>query len=305
MIFLRTPDECFNNLPEYPFLPNYITVDDYEGGELRMHYLDEGDRNAAPILLLHGEPSWSFLYRKMIPGLVAAGHRVIAPDLIGFGRSDKPTEQKDYTYERHVGWIVQLITKLTLEKITLFAQDWGGLVGLRVIAENEQRFSRVCIGNTALPIGDTDLGKGFQGWKRYSQTAEEFIIGDVIALIGGMPELPEEIRAGYSAPFPDESFKAGARIFPMLVPDNLDNPACEANMAAWRVLEKWQKPFLTVFAENDFTYKQGVHLDFQERIPGAKGQSHITFKNCAHFFQEQIGPILTNEINRFIVDNPS
>ena len=191
---VRTPDNRFDNLPDYPFTPNYLMVDDYEGGQLRMHYVEAGDPDGEPILLLHGEPTWSFLYRRMIPVLASAGRRVIAPDLIGFGRSDKPTERSDYTYERHVGWVVQLIEQLSLHNTTLFGQDWGGLIGLRVAAENGARFARIVVGNTGLVTGEEKIiGEGFEQWRDFCQNDPTFEIGDVVANLGAIPDLAPEI----------------------------------------------------------------------------------------------------------------
>jgi haloalkane dehalogenase len=299
---VRTPDECFDNLFEYPFSPNYIEVDDYEGGLLRMHYLDEGEPDAAPILLLHGEPTWSYLYRKMIPVLVGAGHRVIAPDLIGFGKSDKPIEFSDYTYARHVAWVKQVIDQLELNEITLFAQDWGGLIGLRLVAENENRFSRVVVGNTRLPVGETP-SEFLKKWVIFSQTDSEFEIGGIVARFGAIEELDPAVRAAYNAPFPDSTYKAGARIFPGLVPASDDDPAIEANLAAWKILESWKKPFLTAYSDGDFNTQSGVPKEFQRRVPGALGHPHVILKGAGHFLQEQVGPELAEVINRFIAEN--
>ncbi len=248
---LRTPDDRFEELAGYPFDPHYAEIDDGDGGTLRVHYLDEGPADAAPVLLMHGEPSWSYLYRHMIPPLVAAGHRVIAPDLVGFGRSDKPTEQSDYTYARHVEWMRALLfDHLDLRDITFFAQDWGGLVGLRLLALDPDRYARVVIGNTGLPTGHGPASDAFMAWQKFCQETPVFDIGFLINS-ATTTDLSPEVIAGYDAPFPDDTYKAGARIFPTLVPTSPDDPASADNIAAWEVLEKFDKPFLLCFSDSD------------------------------------------------------
>ena len=301
MEFLRTPDERFENLPGYDFSPNYLQVDDSEGGELRVHYLDEGPADADPVLLMHGEPSWSYLYRKMIPILVSAGHRVIAPDLVGFGRSDKPSQRTDYTYQRHVDWMQSVLDQLQLNNVTLVCQDWGGLIGLRLVAENPDRFSGVVAANTMLPTGDQDLGEAFLGWRRFSQEAARF---QVSRIIDGATttELPDAVAQAYDAPFPDESFKEGARQFPVLVPATPDDPAAEPNRAAWKVLSQWRKPFLTAFSDSDPVTAGGDAL-MQKLIPGCQGQAHTTIENGGHFLQEDQGEKLAEVVTEFIRAN--
>ena len=302
MEYLRTPDDCFADLPGFDFSPNYLTVDDTEGGELRVHYLDEGPADAAPVLLMHGEPSWSFLYRRMIPALVSAGQRVVAPDLVGFGRSDKPGLRTDYTYQRHVQWMQSVIDQLQLRDITLVCQDWGGLIGLRLVAENPERFARVVAANTMLPTGDQDLGEAFVNWRTFSQEVPVF---PVSAIINGATttELPPEVLRGYDAPFPDERFKEGARQFPLLVPATPDDPAAESNRAAWQVLSQWQKPFLTAFSDSDPITAGGDAL-LQKLIPGCSGQAHTTIENGGHFLQEDQGEKLAGVVADFIQANP-
>ncbi|MBB3048833.1 haloalkane dehalogenase [Litorivivens lipolytica] len=301
MKVLRTPDECFDNLPGYDFAPNYLSVDDGEGGELRLHYLDEGPKGADPVLLMHGEPSWSYLYRKMIPPLVQAGHRVIAPDLIGFGRSDKPAERSDYTYARHVTWIESAFDQLNLENVTLVCQDWGGLIGLRLLASRPDRFARAVAANTMLPTGDQAPGEAFIAWQKFSQDVPEFPVGKIIA--GAVTcELPPEVVAGYDAPFPDESYKAGARQFPLLVPTSPDDPASADNKAAWEVLKRWDKPFLTAFSDSDPITAGGDKV-FQKLVPGTQGQAHTTIKQGGHFLQEDQGEALAAVVNDFIAAN--
>ena len=231
MEILRTPDERFADLAGYPFAPHYV-----DAGEVRIHYVEEGPADAAPVLLLHGEPSWSYLYRTMIPVLVDAGHRCVAPDLVGFGRSDKPAAMSDYSYQRHVDWMRALIVSLDLRNIVLFGQDWGGLIGLRLAAEEEHHFARIAAANTFLPTGDIPAGDAFLAWKRYAETTDRFHVGGIVK--GGCAsELDQRVIDGYDAPFPTEELKAGARAFPGLVPITPDDPASEANRAAWKVLE--------------------------------------------------------------------
>lgn len=285
---LRTPDEQFANLPGYPFAPNYVEIDDAEGGSLRVHYVDQGPQDGPVVLLMHGEPSWSFLYRKMIPPLSEAGYRVIAPDLVGFGRSDKPTERADYTYARHVEWMRELLLdKLNLSEITLYCQDWGGLTGLRLVAEHPERFARVCVANTGLPTGDQKPSDAFLQWRTFSQEVEVFPTGGIIEMATATALSPEVIAA-YDAPYPDESFKAGARAFPPLVPASPDNPASDANRAAWEVLREFQKPFLTAFSDSDPITAGGDKI-FLEKVPGTKGQPHTTIVGGGHFLQEDQG----------------
>lgn len=298
---LRTPDSCFANLPDYDFAPHYLMVDDSEGGELRVHYLDEGPRDANPVLLLHGEPSWCYLYRKIIPILTAAGHRVIAPDLLGFGRSDKPAARTDYTYQRHVDWLQSALDQLDLKDITLFCQDWGGLIGLRLVAAHPDRFARVAAGNTMLPTGDHDPGEGFRKWQKFSQETPEFNVGGAIKT-GTVTELSQAVIDAYNAPFPDESYKEGARQFPLLVPITPDDPASEKNRAAWVDLGKWTKPFLTLFSDSD-PITAGGDLVMQKLIPGTKGQNHTTIANAGHFLQEDQGEKVAELLVKFINDN--
>jgi len=299
MEVLRTPDERFEGLDGYPFAPHYAEVADGDGGTLRVHYLDEGPADAAPVLLLHGEPSWSYLYRHMIPPLVAAGHRVIVPDLVGFGRSDKPTEQGDYTYARHVEWMRELVfDRLDLRNITFFAQDWGGLVGLRVLAIDPDRYARVAIGNTGLPTGHGPASDAFMAWQKFSQETPVFDIGFLINS-ATTTDLSPEVIAGYDAPFPDDTYKAGARIFPTLVPTSPDDPASADNLAAWEVLEQFEKPFLLCFSDSDPVTKGG-DAPFLAKVPGTQGQSHVTIEGGGHFFQEDRGPELAKLLNDFI-----
>lgn len=298
MKVLRTPEERFEYLPGYDFAPHYLDVPDFERATLRVHYLEEGPPDGEVVLLLHGEPSWSYLYRKMIPPLSAAGFRVVAPDLVGFGKSDKPTERTDYTYERHIGWMVSVIEQLDLRGITLFGQDWGGLLGLRIAAEHPDRFDRIVASNTALPTGDFPLGEAFDKWREFSQRVDVLPIGFIISGACARPVAPEVIAA-YEAPFPDETYKAGARQFPAIVPATPDDPAAPANRAAWDVLSKWTKPVLTCFGDSDPVTAGGDRI-LQSMIPGASGQPHQTIANAGHFIQEDCGEQLADLMIDFI-----
>lgn len=291
MEILRTPDDRFRQLPGYPFAPRYLDL-----GGLRMHYVDEGPRDGAPVLLLHGEPSWSYLYRKMIPLLTVGGHRAVAPDLAGFGRSDKPVRREDYTYQRHVDWTRGVIEQLDLRGITLVCQDWGGLIGLRLAAEHDDRFARIVTANTFLPTGDTPSGDAFLAWRKFSQETPEFPVGRIVQ--GGcVTSLAPEVVAAYDAPFPDDRYKAGARQFPALVPVSSDDPAAAPNRRAWEVLRRWRKPFLTAFSDSD-PITHGADGLLQQAIPGAQGQPHTTIVGAGHFVQEDKG----EELARVVID---
>jgi haloalkane dehalogenase len=336
MDFVRTPDDRFRDLPGWPYAPHYASVPDGSGGELRMHYVDEGPRGAAPILCLHGQPTWSYLYRKMIPLLVAAGHRVIAPDLVGFGRSDKPTQVTDYSYARHVAWLRAFVEKLDLRGITLICQDWGGLVGLRVVAETPERFARVVTSNTALPVAQgipdgaapalralyaslpvpqtmVEVAKGFasagQGgappfmyWQKHCAESPSFTPQDVMRAM--CPTLSAAEICAYAAPFPDPRYQAGARRFPTLVPILPDDPAIPDNRRAWEALAKFERPFLTAFTDSD-PVTAGQHARFQQDVPGALGQPHTTIRGAGHFVQEEAGPELARITLEFIAKTPA
>jgi len=293
MKVLRTPDERFANLPGFNFEPHYVEV-----AGLRMHYVDEGPRDADPVLLLHGEPSWSYLYRKMIAVITRAGHRAVAPDFIGFGRSDKLARKEDYSYQMHVDTLAALVNKLDLRQITLFGQDWGGLIGLRIAAEHPERFARIVTGNTGLPTGDQQLPEAFLRWQEFSQTSPAFDIGSIVQG-GTVTTLSDDIVAAYNAPFPDDSYKAGARVFPSLVPTAPDDPAAPANRNAWEVLRRWEKPFLTAFSDSDPVTRGGDRV-FQLQVPGAKNQPHATIKGAGHFLQEDKGQELAAIVVDFI-----
>lgn len=292
MDYLRTPDSRFERLLDYPFAPHYVEVDG-----LRMHYLDEGPADAKPVLMLHGEPSWSYLYRHMIPICAAAGHRVIAPDLIGFGKSDKPTDINAYSYQSHMDWLQSLLEQLQLTDITLVCQDWGSLLGLRLAAENPDRFRAIVVGNGMLPTGDQQVPKAFHLWKNFAIYSPIFPVARILDSATFRKLSPDERRA-YDAPFPNRKYKAGARAFPKLVPVTPNDPASEANRAAWKVLEKWEKPFLTTFSNGD-PITRGGDKYMQERIPGAKGQPHQTLVG-GHFLQEDSPVVFARAINTLL-----
>jgi haloalkane dehalogenase len=297
MHVLRTPDERFASLDGYGFAPHYAEINDAETGTpLRIHHVDEGPAAAAPVLLMHGEPSWSYLYRNFIGPLATAGHRVVAPDLIGFGKSDKPAARSDYSYERHVQWMSDWLVGLDLTEITLFAQDWGGLIGLRLVAAFPHRFARLVIANTGLPAG-TGMSDGFARWLEISQTIPDFPAGMIVNM-GTARQLTAAEIAAYDAPFPDETFKAGARQFPTLVPVTPEHASVAENLAAWQVLESFDKPVLTAFSDADPVTRGGEAV-IKARIPGAAGQPHIIVPG-GHFLQEDSADQLVALIDSFI-----
>ncbi|MCK7549186.1 haloalkane dehalogenase [Marinobacter koreensis] len=279
MRILRTDEARFRDLPDYPFTPNYLDV----APNLRMHYVDEGRSDASPVLMLHGEPSWSFLYRHMIPMVANAGHRVLAPDLIGFGKSDKPADADDYSYDRHMEWLTTWLDTLDLRNITLVCQNWGSLLGLRLAAEHADRFSRIIVGNGMLPTGESRVPTVFTLWKTFAAHSPWFPVARIVQL-GTERTLSKAELAAYEAPFPSTDYKAGARAFPRLVPLSPDDPVSAANQATWKALEKWRKPFITCFSSGDPITRGGDRY-MQRRIPGAHGQPHITLRG-GHFLQE-------------------
>ena len=279
MNILRTPDPRFANLPDYPFAPNYREV----APGLRMHYVDEGPRDGAPVLMLHGEPTWSYLYRHMIPPVAALGLRVLAPDLIGVGKSDKPDQPSDYSFAGQVAWVRNWIEQLDLRGITLVCQDWGSLIGLRLAAESPERFASILLGNGGLPTGAEQIPRAFRIWRAFSRYSPWFPIGRIVQF-GTTRRLSEAERAAYDAPFPDSRYKTAARIYPSLVPITPDNPACEANRHAWQVFEAWEKPFITCFSNAD-PITRGWDREFLRRVPGTRGQPHTTLRG-GHFLQE-------------------
>ncbi len=289
MDVLRTPDARFTDLPDFPFAPSYAETSD----GLRMAYVDEG--TGPVVLLLHGEPSWSYLYRTMIPVLVAEGFRVVVPDLIGFGRSDKPAAVEDYSYARHLEWLRSvLFDRLDLTDVTLVCQDWGGLLGLRLVAEHPSRFARVCAANTGLPDGRRRLPDAWWKFRDFVVRTEDLPIGFLVSS-GCLSSLPPAVVAAYEAPFPDASYKAGAKAFPDLIPQTEDDPATPANQAAWRVLERFDKPFLCAFSDGDPITGGGDRM-LIGKIPGAAGQPHTTLAGAGHFLQEDRGPELAGVV---------
>lgn len=279
---LKNDPSDFEGLKEWEYKEHFYTLKT-EYGDMNIHYIDEGSSSENTVLLLHGEPDWGYIYRKFIDPLVAAGVRVVVPDLPGFGKSDKLSERSSYTYEKYVNWMETWMKDLELNNITLFGQDWGGLIGLRLVAENEDMFKNVVISNTALPTGDISAGKAFEDWKNYAQTVENFHAGGIIKG-GTVKGLDQYVINAYNAPFPDDSYKEAARQFPMLVPVTPDNPSSQKNREAWEVLKNWNKPFLCVFSEQDQIFN-GVDKAFTKLIPGCQNQPHKTIQG-GHFIQE-------------------
>lgn len=280
MKVLRTPESRFDGLPDYPFAPHYHQL----SPQLRLHYVDEGPGDAPPVLMLHGEPTWSYLYRHMIPPIAAAGLRALAPDLIGFGKSDKPAERGDYSYAGQVAWMRQWIEALDLRDITLVCQDWGSLIGLRLAAEIPERFARVLLGNGGLPTGATPISGAFHLWRAFSRLSPWFPIGWIVQ--GGCKRrLSRAERAAYDAPFPSDEYKAAARVYPSLVPvADYDLAASADNDRAWQVFEGWDKPFVCCFSDGD-PITRGLDREFLQRVPGTRGQPHTTLRG-GHFLQE-------------------
>jgi len=290
---IRTPDQRFEHLPGFDHQPHYIEI---KG--LRIHYVEEGPGDAMPVLLLHGEPSWSYLYRKMIPVIAAAGYRTIAPDLVGFGRSDKLVRMEDYSYQLQVDVMAEFVTRMNLRETILFGQDWGGLVGLRVLAEQPDRFSGVVVANTGLPLptGEGSAPMPFLVWRFFSRWTPIFPTGRILDA-GTVTDLSEEVLAAYEAPFPTRRHMAGARIMPSLVPIDPEDPAVPGIEKAWEILRRWERPFLTAFSDGD-PITRGLEASFQSQIPGARGQPHVTIEGAGHFLQEDEG----EELAALIVD---
>ncbi len=334
---LRTPDTRFENLPGYVYDPCYTDVKDGEGGALRIHHVDEGPRDGNLILCMHGQPSWSYLYRHMIDDLTGRGFRVIAPDLVGYGRSDKPSRREDYSYQRQVDWMTEWLTTNDLQDVTFMGQDWGGLIGLRLATENPGRFSRVMIANTGLPIPNAPMSEDrlawirdfrenqptptmaemgekmsnpdaaspertFAYWQKWCWETEDLPVGLAVAgTVDGRTLTPEEVAA-YDAPFPDASFKMGCRAMPSQVPTLPTDPSLPANEAAWKVLDAWDKPFLCAFSDND-PVSRGGERTFIDRVPGAKGRRHPKIKGGGHFLQEGRGIELAKILAEFVTEN--
>ncbi|MBC7917128.1 MAG: haloalkane dehalogenase [Rhodoferax sp.] len=295
---LRTPEERFASIPDFPYTPHYLELDG-----LRVAYIDEGPRDAAPVLLMHGEPTWSYLYRKMIPGLVAAGHRVIAPDLIGFGRSDKPSKKGDYSYANHVAWMVAWMERMELQNATLFCQDWGSLIGLRLVTHSPQRFARVVLANGGLPTGMGAVPRAFKIWRAFARFSPWFPIGRIVNSGCTNQLSPAEIAA-YDAPFPSGRHRVAARLFPTFVPASPTDPERVANEQAWEVLKQWHKPFLTLFSSRDPITRGGDKI-FLKLVPGTANQPHAVTRGAGHFLQEDKGPELAQKISEFIQATPA
>lgn len=294
---LRTPDACFARVPDFPWQPHYSTV-----GGLRIAHIDEGPRDAAPVLLMHGEPTWSFLYRKMVPVLLDRGHRVVVPDLVGFGRSDKPARAADYSYLNHVLWMTAWLQQLDLRRITLFCQDWGSLIGLRLAAAEPQRFDRIVLANGGLPTGTAPVPRAFHVWRAFARYSPWFPIGRIVKAGCAEGLTPAEVAA-YDAPFPTAAHRVAARVFPGFVPTTRDDPERQRNEQAWQVFEQWHKPFLTLFSNRD-PVTRGGHRIWQQRVPGAQGQPHAVTRGAGHFLQEDKGPEVARAIDAFIRSTP-
>ena len=293
MDVLRTPQDRFKGLADWPYEPSFVNVNG-----VRIAYYDVGPPRSSVVLLLHGEPTWSYLYRSVIPPLTAAGFRVFAVDLVGFGQSDKPASPSDYTYQRHVEWLeAVVIDHLDLSDATMFCHDWGGLIGLRLVARHSERFARVVAANTYLPTGKQPPGGDFLSWREYSQAAPVLQIGNIVDS-ASLTNLPPEVIAAYDAPFPDERFKAGARQFPVLVPITPDDPASGPNTEARKQLHHYDQPFLTVFSDSD-PVTAGQDALLRELIPGSAGQPHQTVRG-GHFLQEDAGPEIASILIDFI-----
>ena len=283
MEILRTPNEKFENLKDWPYEEKYYVINS-EYGDIRVHYIDEGSENTDTVLLIHGEPSWGYLYRHMVNPLVEKGKRVVVPDLPGFGKSDKLSLRDGYTYEKYVKWMSDWLVNLDFTNITLFGQDWGGLIGLRLATAYPDRFSKIIAANTFLPTGDYDPGEAFLKWKEYSQTVEDFHVGGIIKG-GTVRDISQDIIEAYNAPFPDDTYKEAARQFPTLVPITPDDPSSQVNRDAWEKLKEWDKPFLCAFSDSD-PVMAGVDKAFLKLVPGTKDMPHTTIERAGHFLQE-------------------
>lgn len=295
---LRTPESRFVDLPDFAYTPHYTDV-----GGVRIAHIDEGSRDAPTVLLMHGEPTWSFLYRKMIPVLVAAGLRVVAPDLVGFGRSDKPAHKSDYSYLNHVQWMSTWMQANDLQGITLFCQDWGSLIGLRMVAQAPERFARIVLANGGLPTGMEQVPRAFKIWRAFSMFSPWFPIGRIVktGCVAGLS--PQEVAA-YDAPFPSRRYKVAARVFPGFVPTTPQDPERQNNERAWEMFKRWEKPFLTLFSNRDPVTRGGYKI-WQQLVPGAQGQPHAITRNAGHFLQEDKGVEVAHAIVAFIKMRPT
>ncbi len=300
---LRTPEDRFAELPDFGYVPHYAEVSDGEAGLLRMAWVEDGPADGPVVLCLHGEPSWSFLYRKLIPVFTAAGMRVVCPDLVGFGRSDKPATVEDHSYARHVEWLRELVFDvLDLRAVTLVGQDWGGLIGLRLAAEHPERIARLVPTNTGLPTGDHPMPEVWHQFRATVQSAPQLDIGRFVQA-GCRTQLPPDVLAAYQAPFPDDAFTAGPRAMPSLVPTVSNDPASAANRAAWSVLGQLPSPTLVAFSDSDpITGPMGPIL--QRHIAGARGRQHPVVAGAGHFLQEDAGAVLAGHVVGFIRETP-
>lgn len=297
MKVLRTPEDRFRRLPDFDYEPRYTELDG-----LRIHYIDEGPRDAPTVLMLHGEPTWSFLYRKLIPVFVQAGLRAIAPDLVGFGRSDKPVDRSDYTYQRHVDWVTDWLDRMQLDRVTLVGQDWGSLIGLRVAMWRQDRFQRIVMANGALPTGEKELPRTFRAWRWFVRHSPVFPTGWIVNA-GCCKRLPRAARRAYDAPFPNSAYQAGARAFPALVPAMPGDPASAPNRETWKRLMHWEKPFLCLYGGRDPITRPMVEV-FKRRVPGTRSQPHAILRGAGHFIQEDRGEELAERIVTWIRDTP-
>lgn len=296
---LRTPDERFTNLPGFDYPPQYAEIDDADGGTLRVAWVEDGPPDADPVLMLHGEPSWSYLYRTMMPILAAAGHRVICPDLVGFGRSDKPARVSDHSYARHVEWMRALaFDVLDLRRVTLVGQDWGGLIGLRLAAEHPDRFARIVVANTGLSTGDIPMPDIWWRFREAIQAAPTLDIGAFVQA-GCRAPMDDAVRAAYDAPFPDDSYCAGPRAMPSLIPTSPDDPAAPANRAAWAALCASETPMLVAFSDGD-PITGAMAPIFTREMRGAHGVEHPVITGAGHFLQEDAGAELARHIAAFL-----
>lgn len=299
MKVLRTPDDRFSELPDFDHPARYAEVPDGDGGTLRMSYVEAGPADGPVALLLHGEPTWSFLYRHVMRQLADAGIRSVVPDMVGFGRSDKPAEVGDHSYARHVEWMRALVFDvLDLRDVTLVGQDWGGLIGLRLVAEHPDRFARVVAANTGLPTGDHDMPEIWWQFRRAVENAEVLDVGRLVHSGCARPMSPE-VRAAYDAPFPTEELKAGPRAMPLLLPTRPDDPATEANRAAWDRLSKWDRPFLVAFSDSD-PITGAMAPILRRNVPGAAALDHPVIANAGHFLQEDAGDELGRVVAGFV-----
>lgn len=316
MKVVRTPDDRFADLPDFPFEPRYVELAGPDATPLRMHYVDEGDPAAPTVLLVHGEPTWSFLYRHVVSALVDAGLRAVVPDHIGFGRSDKIIEKTAYTFERHLDWLHQFVRALDLGDVTLVGQDWGGPIGFGVLAREPGRFSGAVAANTMLHTGEPELAGRLQwanhgigsgdaqvneallAWMIHSQRAESFL-ASLSAQGATVTTLPDDVLRAYDAPFPDERYKGGMRQFPILIPVTRNDPGAAINRETWTALARFEKPLLTLFGDSD-PGTAGWEAVFQERIPGAQGQPHRIIADAGHFLQEDAPAELAAAVIEFV-----